>query len=437
MNLTWSERLIEAGALVLLVFTPLAFGTTERWSEAVAELLVLGMTLVYVVGTVRDWEIRIELPPGWLPAALFLALAAFQVVTGWSADAHETRRYLLKLGAVAAFLLVCYNTYRTRQQIRRAIWTMTAMGTLISLVGLVQRLTGNERLYGIGPRVEYGAPFGPYVNRAHFAGLMVVVVPAALVLILTGQRASGRRPLYRTWRDRLRDWNSSDSGPRGLIPLSIVLMGGAALASGSRGGMVALLVALSAMGIGMLVGRRSWSSRAARGLLALVLVILAAAWIGGDVVYGTAERLAVELGRPQESVRVALWADAFHLWRDAPLLGTGLGTFGFAFPRFRTIPGPRFFSHAESDWVQLLTDTGALGLALALLAVTSIGIVLCRCYRATASRWEKALALAGFVALAGTVVQGLANFTLPAMSNLLYVALVLALALQPGRETAS
>ena len=31
----------------------------------------------------------------------------------------------------------------------------------------------------------------------------------------------------------------------------------------------------------------------------------------------------------------------------------------------------------------------------------------------------------------------LANFTLPAMSNLLYIALVLALALQPGRETVS
>ena len=87
--------------------------------------------------------------------------------------------------------------------------------------------------------------------------------------------------------------------------------------------MVALLVALSAMGIGVLVGRRSWSSRAARGLLALVLVVLASTWIAGDVVYGTAERLAEELGRPQESVRVALWADAFHLWRDAPLLGSG------------------------------------------------------------------------------------------------------------------
>jgi len=50
MSRTWSERLIEAGALVLLVFTPLAFGTTERWSEAAAELLVLGMALVYIVG---------------------------------------------------------------------------------------------------------------------------------------------------------------------------------------------------------------------------------------------------------------------------------------------------------------------------------------------------------------------------------------------------
>jgi len=436
MSPTRSERLIEGAALVLLVFTPLAFGTTERWSEAVAELLVLGMVIVYVVGTVRDWEIRIELPPGWLPATLFLALAAVQLVAGWSADAHETRRYLLKLGAVAAFLLVCYNTYRTREQVKRAIWTMMAMGTLISVVGIIQRVTGSERLYGIGPRIEYGAPFGPYVNRAHFAGLMVVVVPAALVLILTGQRASGRRPLFRMWRDRLRDWNSTDSGPRGLIPLSIVIMGGAALASGSRGGMVALLVALSAMGIGVLAARRSWSSRAARVLLALVLVVLAGAWIAGDVVYGTAERLAEELGRPQESVRVALWADAFHMWRAAPLLGTGLGTFGFTFPRFRTIPGPRFFSHAESDWVQLLTDTGLFGLAMALLAVVSVGIVLRRMYRATDSRWKKALALAGLVALAGMLVQGMGNFNLPVMSNLLYVALLLALALQAGREAA-
>jgi O-antigen ligase len=436
MRLTWSERVIEGLVLALLVFTPLAFGTTERWSEAVAELLVLAMVIVFLVAAVRNWQIRLELPAGWLPATLFLALVTLQLVTGWSADAHETRRSVLKLGAVAAFALVCYNAYRSRSQVKRAIWTMLTMGTLISIIGILQRVTGNERLYGIGPRIEYGAPFGPYVNRAHFAGLMVVVVPAALVFVLAGKVATGRRRLVRTWRDRLRDWNSSEGGPRGLIPFAIMIMGGAAMASGSRGGMVAVLVALSALGLGILADRRSWSSRVARALLALGLVVLGAAWIAGDIVYGTAQRLAEELGRPQASVRVALWADALRLWRDAPVLGSGLGTFGIAFPRFRTIPGPRSFLHAESDWVQLLTDTGALGLVMAALVVVAVGRALRRGYWVTDSRWHKALALAGLVALAGTVVHGLANFSLPVMSNLFYVALLLALALQAERESA-
>jgi O-antigen ligase len=434
MRPTRAERLVEAVALVLLVFTPLAFGATERWSEAVVELVVLGMVAVWVLAMVQGRELRVELPPGWLPATVFLALAAGQLAAGWSADAHETRRQLLKLGAVAAFFLVCYNAYRTRGQARRAIWTMMGTGTLIAIVGLVQRVSGNERLYGIGPRVEHGAPFGPFVNRAHFAGLMVVVVPAALTLLLAGTPAPGRRRLVRTWGDRLREWTSPQHGARGLIPLALAVMGCAALASGSRGGMVALLVALAAMGIAVLADRRSWSSRAARVLLAVGLVLLTTAWIAGDVVYGTAERLADELNRPRESVRVALWADALGLWRDAPVVGTGLGTFGAAFPRFRTIPGPRVFSHAESDWVQLLTDTGALGLLLALGAVIAVGVALARGYRPAASRWHKGLILAGLVALAGTLVQGLANYGLPVTSNLLYLALALALALRAARE---
>ena len=48
--LRWSDRLIEAGALFLLVFTPLAYGTVEPWSEAIAELVVLGMVVVWIVG---------------------------------------------------------------------------------------------------------------------------------------------------------------------------------------------------------------------------------------------------------------------------------------------------------------------------------------------------------------------------------------------------
>ncbi len=60
----WRDRLIESGVLFLLVFTPLAYGTVEPWAEAIAELVVLGMVLVWLLGMLRDWELRIELPPG-------------------------------------------------------------------------------------------------------------------------------------------------------------------------------------------------------------------------------------------------------------------------------------------------------------------------------------------------------------------------------------
>ena len=71
---------------------------------------------------------------------------------------------------------------------------------------------------------------------------------------------------------------------------------------------------------------------------------------------------------------------------------------------------------------------------MALLAVVALGIALRRSYRTTQSRWAKALTLAGLVALAGTVVQAMGNFSLPVMSNLIYVALVVALAFQAARE---
>src|SRR5213076_1151601 len=218
--------------------------------------------------------------------------------------------------------------------------------------------------------------------------------------------------------DRLREWNSTETDATRLVPFLVLVMGGAALVSGSRGGAVALLAALLAMTVGSLAHGQSWSGWAARLALGTVLIVLAGVWISGDIVYGTVERLAEELGRPEESPRLLLWADALKLWRAAPVLGTGFATFGVAFPPFRTLQAPVVFFHAESDWVQLLTDTGVVGLALALAAVASLGLALLRRYRhtegaaeatlgvaipaqerKTESRFSRALALAGLVAL--------------------------------------
>jgi uncharacterized membrane protein len=459
-SLPWSDRLIEAGTLALLIFTPLAYGTVEPWSEAIAELAILGLGVVWLLSMLRQWEVRVELPPGWLPALLFLGLIVIQSLPlpSWlvsvvspaaaalarearaftdggagtmplSLHADATWRMALKFLSLALFFLVIYNTYRTHPQVRRVVWVMIGMGTLLALFGIAQRMTWNGRLYWVGPEAPHGGAFGPFVNRTHFAGLMVVIVPMALAFILSGRRDPERNRQRRDWRVRLRAWNSREAGPASLIPWLVFLMGGAALVSGSRGGVVALLAALLVMvGLG---SRGSWGAgRAGRIALATGMIVLTGIWIGGDILYGTIERLAEEISQSEPSPRLHIWADALRLWQRFPAFGTGLGTFGMVFPLVRALPAPVTFTHAESDWVQLITDTGTAGVLLALLSVGMVALVILRRYQGADSRWTRAFALGGLVALAGAVVQGISNFNLPVMSNFVYLALAVALPLR-------
>jgi O-antigen ligase len=202
--------------------------------------------------------------------------------------------------------------------------------------------------------------------------------------------------------------------------------------------MLALLAALLAMVVGSVARGGTWVGRAVRIGLVAVLIVLAGAWIGGDVLYGTVERLADELGRPTESPRVLIWADALSLWLRAPVLGTGLGTFGVAFAGVRTIEAPVVYTHAESDWVQLLTDTGVLGLALAVATVMSVTLLLVQRLRLTQGRNVRVFALAGLVVLAGAATQGVGNYNFSVTSNLVYLALAVVIAgrSHPGIEPA-
>ena len=428
---TVHDRIVEACVLFLIVFTPFAFGTVEPWSEAVAEIVILGMVLTWLIGSLRNWELRIELPAGWLPAALFLALIAFQaVLPGWSLDPGSTRRLALKLGAVAAFFLVCANTYRSRSQFRRASWAMIAAGTIISIFGVVQRVTWNGRFYWIGPEAPGTAAytFGPFTNRAHFAGLVVAVLPVALVVLLTRRRDATQRTAVQGWAARFRRWNSKDSSARSLIPFLILIMAGAALASGSRGAivtLVAVLLAILGLGGGGRAGRARWIKVA----ISAVLIIMAGAWIGGDVLYGTIERLLTEIERPDEGFRLKVWPDAVSMWwSEARILGTGLGSFAVAFPRFRTLRAPAVMSHAESDWLGILVETGAIGFVLAAAMAVSIAVMLLRRRRHARTYSARVQALAGLVALIGAAAQSLPNYNLPVMSNLIYLSLALIIA---------
>jgi O-antigen ligase len=451
----WSGRVVEAGVVSLLVFTPLAYGTVEAWSEAIAELVILGMVTAWVLGMLGDWEIRVDLPPGWLPGVLFLALVFLQAVplpravlhaaAPWSVRLHDlARAYLpgseaawatislapdatwreaLKLAATAAFFLVVYNTYRTRAQVQRAIWAMIMTGAGIAVFGLVQRMTWNGRLYWVGPeaphRQAFGPhAFGPFVNRAHFAALATVVIALALAILMAGVRPGSRG--RRVWTARWRGLLETSSG---VILIAVTLLGGAVLIAGSRGGIVGLVgmfITLAVLAAFEKPGQRPLN------LVAVVagVTLLAGAWLGFEIVAHTAGRLATETATLDESMRVLRWIDTGRLIQEAPIVGTGLASFEVAFPVFRTVAYPARFTHAESDWVQLVSDTGVVGALLVVLAIGQLLAFGFGAWRASAQRADRALRLCALAALVGLIIQAALNYGLPVMSLQLYAALV-------------
>src|SRR2546429_6813787 len=100
-------------------------------------------------------------------------------------------------------------------------------------------------------------------------------------------------------------------------------------------------------------------------------------------------------------------------WSEARVVGTGLGSFAVAFPRFRTLRIPAVISHAESDWLGILVETGAIGFVLAAAMAVSIAVMLLRRRRHARTYSARVQAPPGLVALIGAAAQSLPNFQLP------------------------
>jgi O-antigen ligase len=129
----------------------------------------------------------------------------------------------------------------------------------------------------------------------------------------------------------------------------------------SRGAMLALLAAMTAWPL--FFRDQSW---AVRGMLASLA--FAGALMIGVVAYNAVpqvqqrfDALASDRG---EKARPILWLAAWQLFEDAPLLGTGAGSYNVLFDRYR----PEFFRDepqwAHNDYLNTLSDYGLIGFIL-------------------------------------------------------------------------
>jgi O-antigen ligase len=292
---------------------------------------------------------------------------------------------------------------------RRVAWVVVGTCLAQAMFAAWQWSSNPRSLFG---RVSdfQTMPFGSYVNHNNFAGLAVMGALVSLGLAGGEIRKTGRL------------------GPLGLgLAATSLLLALATLASGSRGGALALFIAVSFFGWSRFSRRKgrgqpawsvgSWLLKVA-GLVVLAGLML---WVMPE----TTRHRMVSFGGGSTAYRIEMARVAMAAWSTRPALGGGIGAFGdFATP-FKRGYGDVRSDRAESDLVEWVAETGLLGV-IAFVALFSVAARLAVSVdRTGAQRWLRGGAWAAAI---GMLAHSLFDFGFRLPANALVFAALLGIA---------
>lgn len=441
----------------------LVFGGTEPISFAAIEVLLFAVATVAIF-ILKDLDWRDSLRVAWVPAAL-IALVAFQLaplparLAGWlrptpsswnfdlpsgpaavfsslSIAPYSTRTHLLFLGCCAIAYLFARTLGQERASRRRLIAWLLILGTFEALYGLVQYLSGWQRIFAYVKKYNLEEATGTYVNRNHFAGFLELIIPFSVALVLYEHGKSARNG--GTARGVKRVIAGDNASRMGLRLFAVIVMMAALIFSRSRMGILAGVASLVVMATFSGVQRKAGMWIAAAVMICVTALVL---WIGAGSAFGRFGSISNEYANAGES-RASLWKGTAQLIQGHPLFGSGLGTFPVAFTAVQDTFLGKFVNHAHNDYLEIAND---LGIPAAILLFGSIVVMFVRLARRmawAAARFERAVALGCMGSIAAILLHSLTDFNLYIPANALLFSLILGLASamcvsEPARTAAS
>lgn len=453
--------MIQAGIVAIIAWGAFAFGAVYDWAylpllaacaivgllglawgrrappSAANRAVLIGLLVVLAAGLAQ----LVPLPSGALktlsPATdaflqrydLAYAMAAFRHPL--SIDPRATVLGLMFLGAFVLFLAGLLRAF-ARAGPRPLVPAIVVLGVLLALVAIIQKaMLGDHaymgmKIYGFWtPESKLVVPFGPYVNRNHFAGWMLMAIPLAIgYLCALLERGTGRtRP---DWRTRLLWLSTPQGGGAMLLIFAIVVMTMAVVMSMSRSGMASLAVAAVLVGWRLLRTLKTSGARLAAAALFVLLIAVPAVWLG---LGATVERFSSD-SRGSIDTRLRAWRDTRTIIRDFPLAGTGLNTFGTAMVVYQSGSRDVHFQESHNDYLQLLAEGGLLlGIPIVAACVLFVRAVRRRFREGRDDRttaWIRFGAAAGVLAIA---IQSLVEFSLQMPGNAAFFVVLIAIAM--------
>lgn len=407
-------KIIRAGICLLAAFAVFAHGGVEAWAHAILESGAAVLFALWGVLVLRGRVAAVRWNPLLGPLLGFAGFTLVQYFARLTVYPYLTKIELLKLGACLLLFFLAVQVFRTAQEMRVFVWFLLLLGFAVSVFAVLQHFTFNGKLYWFRELRYGGIPFGPYVNRNHFAGLIELLAPPGLALLVL--RAVRRELLP-------------------LVALFTVLPIGALFLSASRGGIVSFLAQVCLLSM-MIFMRRRERSHLAAGATVVLLAGALVAWLGvGRALERFAKWESLEV---TEAQRLGMIKDSWRIFLDHASSGTGLGTLMAVYPKYASDYDGKVVNHAHNDYVEALAETGLVGSVFGLLFIVLLFRSGLANLRSSPNAFDLAIRAGALVACAGLLVHSLVDFNLHIPSNALLFFLQAALAsstVQMARES--
>src|SRR6266702_3722801 len=392
-NISWSWSLPASFILLFVVAgAPFPLGSTNDLSIAFW-CLCLGTALIFA--PTRD----LRKPHMWMIAGIGVIVAAYAFVLHEQLSDHPwvapfqpiwkqaadllgmpiapsasivKNEAFFALGAPLANILAILlgiTVGADRERARRILWVIAISGALYALYGVASFLIEPTMILWRDKTAYVGSVTGTFINRntaaAYFGSCAVIWM---LLILEDVRRRIPERHLE--WKRLSLDLRAIP--PRKILPqlLSLLICLMAMFMTGSRAG---VSLSLLAMIVSFIVLLRKdlppktgiWTSLGSGLVVALGLMQL----LGGRVSSRFDSQGLVDEGR------VEAWKSTLKIIADNPWFGTGMGTFQWAFPPYRSpnISIRGIWDIAHSTPLELASD---VGIPLALLVALAWAIML-------------------------------------------------------------
>ncbi|HEY5315805.1 MAG TPA: O-antigen ligase family protein, partial [Pirellulales bacterium] len=408
------------------------------------QLIPAGQTLrTFLSPQATEWRETLaptDQPPTALPPGSRVAshTAPGQSRLPLSIDPAATRRQLALLAmAVAAFALGA-RFFRHRHPQLVLCLAVAINGAGIASLGIVQRISGNYSY--LGASVKGGGSFGSYFNENNAAGYLSMCLACGLA-VLYWLLARNRAPAGPMFADGIplaapapsSRWAEYWSGVchfignLGASTLGIWLVLGLLLAgvlcSMSRGGCLALAIAtpltLFAARRGKGIAGFYWSLA-----IAAVLSTCLVGWLGVARVIERRWATLLDLSGMVGDGRIGNWAESLRALGDYWLLGSGLGTYGYAYLPYQQRYNNAWHLHAENQYLEALMDGGFVGLVLLGAQLALLVLALRKLFRERAEAAGAGLVVGGMLLVLTQSLHAVVDFGLYLPANFLLFATV-------------